>query len=74
MIVSIDAEKAFKKIQHTFMIRTLQKAGIEGTFSTVKFSCSVVSDSLWPHGLQHARPVFPSPTPGVYSKSCPLSW
>ena len=35
---------------------------------------SVVSDSLWPHGLQHARPPGPSPTPGVYSNLCPLSW
>ena len=32
-----------------------------------------MSDSLWPHGLQHARPPCPSPTPGVYSDSCPLS-
>ena len=32
-----------------------------------------MSDSLWPHGLQHARPPCPSPTPGVYSNSCPLS-
>ena len=36
-------------------------------------SLSVVSDSLWPHGLQHARPPCPSPTPGVYPNSCPLS-
>ena len=42
-------------------------------FSSVQFSCSVMSDSLWPHGLQHARPPCPSPTPGVYSNSCPLS-
>ena len=42
------------------------------TFS-VQFSCSVVSDSLWPHGLQHARLPCPSATPGVYSNSCPLS-
>ena len=40
---------------------------------SVQFSCSVVSDSLWPHGLQHARLPCPSPTPGVCSKSCPLS-
>ena len=38
-----------------------------------QFSLSVVSDSLRPHGLQHARPPCPSPTPGVYSDSCPLS-
>ena len=31
-----------------------------------------MSHSLWPHGLQHARPPCPSPTPGVYSNSCPL--
>ena len=39
--------------------------------SSVQFSCSVMSDSLWPHGLQHARPPCPSPTPGAYSHSCP---
>ena len=39
----------------------------------VQFSCSVVCNSLWPHGLQHARPPCPSPTSGVYSNSCPLS-
>ena len=42
-------------------------------FSSVQFSCSVMSDSLRPHGLQHARPPYPSPTPRVYSNSCPLS-
>ena len=41
--------------------------------SSVQFSSSVVSDSLWPHEPQHARPPCPSPTPGVYSNSCPLS-
>ena len=40
---------------------------------SVQFSCSVVSDSLQPHGLQHARPPCLSPTPGVYPNSCPLS-
>ena len=34
----------------------------------------MVSDSLQPHGLQHARPPCPSLIPGVYSNSCPLSW
>ena len=42
-------------------------------FSSVQFSHSVVSDSLQPHGLQHARPPCPSTTPGVYPNSCPLS-
>ena len=37
------------------------------------FSCSVTSDSLWPHGLQHARLSCPSPFPKVSSNSCPLS-
>ena len=36
-----------------------------------QFSCSVVSDSLRPHGLQHTRLPCPSPTPGAYSNSCP---
>ena len=42
-------------------------------FSSVQFSHSVMSDSLHPHELQHARPPCPSPTPRVYSNSCPLS-
>ena len=41
--------------------------------SSTQFSCSVVSSSLQPHRLQHARPPSPSPTPGAYSNSCPLS-
>ena len=44
------------------------------SFVLVQFSCSVVSDSLWPHGLQQARPPCPSPTPGACSNPCPLSW
>ena len=39
----------------------------------LQFSHSVGSDSLQPHGLQHTRPLCPSPTPRVYSNSCPLS-
>ena len=41
------------------------------TISSVQFSCSVMSDSLWPHGLQHARPPCLSPSPRVYPNSCP---
>ena len=42
-------------------------------FSSVQFSHSVMSNSFRPHGLQHARPPCPSPTPRVYPNSCPLS-
>ena len=44
-----------------------------GSFSSVQFSLSVVSNSLRPHELQHARPPCPSPTPGDYPNPCPLS-
>ena len=40
---------------------------------SVQFSCSVMSDSLWPHGLQHTRLPCPSPTPRACSNSCPSS-
>ena len=41
------------------------------SFLSVQFSCSVMSDSLGPHGLQHTRLPRPSPTPRAYSNSCP---
>ena len=47
---------------------------LRGHISSVQFSCSVMSDSLQPHESQHTRPPCPSPTPGVHSDSCPLSW
>ena len=40
---------------------------------SVQFSCSVMSNFVWPHGLQHARLPCPSPTPGACSNSCPSS-
>ena len=43
-------------------------------FISVQFSHSVVSNSLWSHELQHARPPCPSPTPGVHPNPCPLCW
>ena len=49
----------------------LKKLEIE--LPSVQFSHSVISNSLWPHELQHARPPCPSPTPEVYSNSCPSS-
>ena len=51
-----------------FFAFTLENFNIMG----LQFS-SVVSDSLQPHGLEHTRPPCPSPTPGIYSNSCPLS-
>ena len=57
--------------------RMVKKAVVHlhiGIFVSVQFSHSVVSDSLQPHELQHARPPCPSATPGVYSNSCPSSW
>ena len=42
-------------------------------FSSVQFSRSVISDSLWPHEPQHSRPPCPSPTLGVHPNPCPLS-
>ena len=41
--------------------------------SSGQYSHSIMSDSLWPHELQHARPPWPSPNPAVYSNPCPLS-
>ena len=52
----------------------LQRVGHDWTtFTSLQVSHSVVSDILWPHGLQQARPPCPSATPAVYSNSCPLS-
>ena len=49
-------------------------ADSQRSFSSIQFSHSVVSDFLWPHESQHTRPPCPSPTPGVYPNSRPLSW
>ena len=51
----------------------LSDFAFNGDTDIVQFSHSVVSDSLWPHGLQHARPSCPSPTPGAYPNPCPLN-
>ena len=51
----------------------LQAASLPASVSSVQFSHSVVSDSLQPYELQHARPPCPSPTPGVHSDSRPSS-
>ena len=43
------------------------------SFRSGQFSCSVMSDSMWPHGLQHTRLPCPSPNPRACSNSCPLN-
>ena len=61
-----------KGLLRVFSNTTIQKHQAD-CVSVSQFSLSVVSDSLWPHESQHARPPCPSPTPGVYPNSCPLS-
>ena len=63
--------KGLSRVFSNRFFRELWK--IDNLFSSVQFSHSVVSDSLWPHESQHARPPCPSPTPGVHSNSCPSS-
>ena len=59
--------------EHVLMLLTSTHFWNNVTPKSVQFSHSVVSDSLWPHGPQHARLPCPSPSPGVCSDSCPLS-
>ena len=51
----------------------LQRISYYTLLLTVQFSCSIVSDSLRPHELQHSRPPCLSPTPGVHPNPCPLN-
>ena len=70
MIISIDAEKAFDKIQHPFMIKTLQKMGIEGTYlKKVKAICDKPTANIILNGEK--LKAF-SPRPGT-RQGCPLS-
>ena len=79
---------AFNSYKETFSLVKLQLTsvlahleGVSIAFSkivapfsiSVEFSCSVMSDSLWPHEPQHTRPPWPSPTPRVHSNPCLLS-
>ena len=57
----------------TYLEPNIVECDIKGTFSSVQFSRSVMSNSLRPHESQHARPPCPSPTPGVHSDSRPSS-
>ena len=58
------------KVTHIFKMTNWERAYI----SSVQFSCSVVSDSLWHHESQHPRPPCPSPTSRVHPNPHPLSW
>ena len=53
-----------------FLFRSFDHSSVVSTH----YFKSVMSDSLWPHELQHARPPCSSSSPGVHSNSCPLSW
>ena len=68
----------YHKLKKEFHLKTTIKerlclCGPNFPILSQQFSCSVVSNCLRPHGLQHARPPCPSPAPRVYSNSCPLS-
>ena len=56
-----------------FLARCHGVTSLSQPSKSVQFSCSVVSDSLWPHEPQHARPPCPSPTPRVHPNPCPSS-
>ena len=60
-------------MQPTYKLAWQALAQILSNLSSVQFSRSVMSNSLRPHGMQHTRSPCPSPTPRVYSNSCPLS-
>ena len=62
-----------KRFRWIRSLRSFRSKVSKCTISSVQFSHSVLSDSLRPHGLQHARPPCPSPTPGVHPNPCPLS-
>ena len=67
------AEKNQKTQSNKKSLLILSWKVMSSQFSSVRFSHSVVSDSLKPHESQHARPLCPSPTPGVHSNTCPSS-
>ena len=69
MIISIDAVKAFDKIQHPFMIKTLQKAGIEGTYLNI---IKAIYDKLTANIIPNGEILKAFPLTGT-RKGCPLS-
>ena len=70
MIISIDAEKAFDKIQHPFMIKTLQKAAIEGTYLNI---IQAIYDKLTANILLNGENLKAFPLKSGTGQGCPLS-
>ena len=68
-----DAVSGLQVVLFSLCSHLAKESKLSDNSSSVQFSHSVVSDSLRPHGLQHARPPCPSPIPRVYSNLCPLS-
>ena len=60
------------KIVWALLIKMIILSHCPSWYLSVQFSCSVVSNSLWPHEPQHARPPCPSPSPRVHLNPCPL--
>ena len=70
MIISIDAEKAFDKIQHPFMIKTLQKAGIEGTYLNI---IKAIHDKPTANIILNGEKLKAFPLKSGTRQGCPLS-
>ena len=70
MIISIDAEKAFDKIQHPFMIKTLQKAGIEGTYANLR---KAIHDKPTANIILNGEKFKAFPLKSETRQGCPLS-
>ena len=69
MIISIDAEKAFDKIQHPFMVKTLQKVGIEGTYLNI---IKAIYDKPAANILLNGEKLKPFPLRSGTRQGCPL--
>ena len=70
MIISIDAEKSFDKIQHRFMIKTLQKMGIEGTYISI---VKAIYDKTTANIILNGEKLKPFPLRSRTREGCPLS-
>ena len=70
MIISIDVEKAFEKIQHLFMIKTFQKVGIEGTYLNI---IKAIYDKPTANIVLNGEKLKPFPLRSGRRKGCPLS-